>query len=107
VFGLLVAGIERYPRKITKKTTKAKATKRSKIKPFVKCVNFNHMMPTRYGVDFDLKKVIGDELKSTEKRLAARQKVKEVFEGRYLNQTEAKSEKKAGGVTYFFRKLRF
>jgi len=34
----LVAGIERYPRKVTKSMSKKKLTKRSKIKPFVKVV---------------------------------------------------------------------
>ena len=32
----LVAGIERYPRKVTKKMSKTKVAKRSKIKPFLK-----------------------------------------------------------------------
>ena len=32
----LVAGIDRYPRKVTKKMSKKKVAKRSKIKPFLK-----------------------------------------------------------------------
>lgn len=32
----LVAGIDRYPRKVTKKMGKAKLKKKSKIKPFIK-----------------------------------------------------------------------
>jgi large subunit ribosomal protein L27e len=32
----LVAGIERYPRKVTKAMNKKKLTKRSRVKPFVK-----------------------------------------------------------------------
>lgn len=32
----LVAGIDRYPRKVTKKMGKAKLKKKSKIKPFLK-----------------------------------------------------------------------
>ena len=32
----LVAGIERYPRKVTKSMGKKKLTKRSRVKPFVK-----------------------------------------------------------------------
>lgn len=51
----VVAGIERYPRKITrdmegvKSATgkKTKITKRSTVKPFVKHINLNHLMPTR------------------------------------------------------------
>ena len=34
----LVAGIERYPRKVTKAMSKKKLTKRSRVKPFVKVV---------------------------------------------------------------------
>merc|ERR1711892_925536 len=41
----LVAGIERYPRKGTKAMSKQKLTKRSRVKPFVKVVNYNHLMP--------------------------------------------------------------
>lgn len=43
----LVAGIDRYPRKVTKSMSKAKVTKRSKVKPFVKYINVTHLMPTR------------------------------------------------------------
>ena len=34
----LVAGIDRYPRKVTKKMSKKKVSKRSKIKPFLKVI---------------------------------------------------------------------
>ena len=35
----LVAGIERYPSKVTRRMSKAKQTKKSKVKPFIKQVN--------------------------------------------------------------------
>ena len=44
---VLVAGIDRYPRKVVRAMSKAKIDKRCKIKPFVKAINFNHIMPTR------------------------------------------------------------
>ena len=44
----LVAGIARYPLKVTKKMGKKKTAKRSRIKPFVKVYNYNHLMPTRW-----------------------------------------------------------
>ncbi|PIK53865.1 putative 60S ribosomal protein L27 [Apostichopus japonicus] len=44
----LVAGIERYPRKVTKRMGKKAIKKRSRIKPFVKVYNYNHLMPTRF-----------------------------------------------------------
>ena len=43
----VVAGVERYPLKVTRSMGKKKLAKRSKVKPFVKIVNYNHMMPTR------------------------------------------------------------
>lgn len=43
----VVAGIERYPLKVTRGMNKKKVAKRSKVKPFIKIVNYNHMMPTR------------------------------------------------------------
>merc|ERR1712200_369256 len=39
----LVAGIDRYPRKVTKKMSKKKIGSRSKVKPFLKVVNYNHI----------------------------------------------------------------
>jgi hypothetical protein len=43
----VVAGVERTPLKVTKKMGQKKVAKRSKVKPFIKIVNYNHMMPTR------------------------------------------------------------
>ena len=45
-----------------------KIERRSKVKPFVTTVNYNHIMPTRYTVatDFDLKNVV-PEVKPTSK----------------------------------------
>merc|ERR1711993_147014 len=44
----LVAGIDRYPRKVTKKMSKKKVASRSKVKPFIKVVNYNHMVRTKF-----------------------------------------------------------
>lgn len=43
----LVAGIARYPRTVTKRMGKKKQARRNKVKPFVKIVNYNHLMATR------------------------------------------------------------
>ena len=102
----LIAGIDRYPRKVVRAMGKAKLEKRSKIKPFVKVVNFNHIMPTRYSVDIDLKKAVDEESLKAAARSDTRKSVKKIFEEKYKNQT-AKADKKAAGVSYFFNKLRF
>lgn len=46
----LVAGINKYPLKITRKMSKKKVAKRTRVKPFLKVVNYNHLMPTRSDV---------------------------------------------------------
>ncbi|GBN05730.1 60S ribosomal protein L27 [Araneus ventricosus] len=95
----LVAGIDRYPRKVTRRMGKKKLEKRSKIKPFVKVLNYNHLMPTRYMVDiaFDKSIVNKEVLKDPSKRRKARRDVKAKFEERY----------KTGKSRWFFQKLRF
>ncbi|CAG9864858.1 unnamed protein product [Phyllotreta striolata] len=94
----LVAGIDRYPRKIHKRMGKGKMHKRSKIKPFIKILNYNHLMPTRYSVDLasDLK-VTAKDLKDPMKRKKARFQTRVKFEERY----------KQGKNKWFFQKLRF
>merc|ERR1712054_695655 len=54
----IVAGIIKYPLKITKSMPEKKVAKRSRIKPFIKCVNYNHLMPTRYSLDLELKSTV-------------------------------------------------
>ena len=89
----LVAGIDRYPRRITRSMSKKKIAKRSKIKPFVKFVNYNHVMPTRYVVDIDVKKLVEEELvREPEKRVELRKQVKGVFEKDYNSQTKRKEK---------------
>ena len=46
----IVAGIEKYPLKITKSMGQKRVAKRSRVKPFVKVVNYTHLMPTRYAL---------------------------------------------------------
>eukprot|EP00088_Acartia_fossae_P070351 TRINITY_DN93_c0_g1_i1.p1 TRINITY_DN93_c0_g1~~TRINITY_DN93_c0_g1_i1.p1 ORF type:complete len:137 (+),score=48.92 TRINITY_DN93_c0_g1_i1:40-450(+) len=95
----LVAGIDRYPRKVTKRMSKKKVQKRSKIKPFLKVVNYNHMMPTRYLVDipFDKSNLNKEVLKDPKKKKTARSMVRTKFEEKY----------KSGKSRWFFQKLRF
>jgi large subunit ribosomal protein L27e len=105
----LIAGLARNPRKVTRGMSKAKVEKRSKaLKPFVKYVNVNHIFPTRYVVDLDLKKAVDEgDLADAERKVDVKKNLKKLFYDRYLNQKEVTSEKKAQGSTYFFQKLRF
>lgn len=81
----LVAGIERYPQQITKRMSKARQTKRSKVKPFIKCINYNHMMPTRYTLELEGLKsaVTADTFKEVSQREDAKKTVKKALDERY------------------------
>ncbi|KAL0480477.1 ribosomal protein L27 [Acrasis kona] len=94
----VVAGIARYPRKVVKSMSKRKISLRSHVKPFVKTFNYQHLMPTRYGVDIDLKGFVSEKVvKDRTQKKAALQKIKRKFEARYLQ----------GKNRWFFTKLRF
>merc|ERR1712008_461601 len=95
----LIAGIDRYPRIVTKRMSKKKVKSKSKIKPFLKVVNYNHLMPTRYSVDIalDKDKLNKEVLKDPMKKKKARHIVRTKFEERY----------KEGKNKWFFSKLRF
>lgn len=54
----------------------------------------------------DLKKAV-DETALKTSRPEVKKAIKKIFEDRYVNQKDVKSEKKATGVKYFFEKLRF
>ena len=94
----IVAGIERYPLKITRNMGQKRIAKRSRVKPFVKVVNYTHLMPTRYALDVDLKNVVtGDSFADKSKRVEAKKAVRKLFEEKY----------NAGKNKWFFEKLRY
>lgn len=95
----LVAGIERYPLKVTGKMGAKKVAKRTKIKPFVKAVNYNHLLPTRYTLDVEsFKSAVSTEaLEEPAQREEAKKVIKKAFEERH----------QAGKNQWFFTKLKF
>jgi len=94
----LVCGVSKYPRKVTKASSKKTQAKRSTLKSFVKVVNYNHLMPTRYTLDVDLKSVVTpDVMDNSTKKVAAQKESKTLLEERF----------KTGKNRWFFTKLRF
>ncbi|ORY26579.1 putative 60s ribosomal protein l27 [Naematelia encephala] len=95
----IVAGIERYPLKVTKSMGKKKVAKRSKVKPFIKVVNYAHLLPTRYMLELETLKgsVSGETFKEPTQREDAKKAIKKALEERYS----------AGQNRWFFTKLRF
>ena len=73
----VVAGVERYPLKVTRSMGKKKVAKRSKVKPFIKVINYNHMMPTRYALE--LEQIKGTISSETFKEPSQREDAKKVM----------------------------
>ncbi|KAI6041470.1 60s ribosomal protein l27 [Pisolithus marmoratus] len=95
----IVAGIERYPRKVTRRMGTKKVQRRSRVKPFIKTVNYSHLFPTRYALELEgLKGVISaDTFKEPSQREDARKTIKKLLEERY----------QSGKNKWFFQALRF
>jgi large subunit ribosomal protein L27e len=95
----LVAGIARYPRRVVRRMKKDKIKKNIRIKPFVKCINYNHLMPTRYSVsEITLDQKYGlKDLRDPVKRKKAAFQIRMKLEDRF----------KMGKNKWFFQKLRF
>eukprot|EP00871_Galdieria_phlegrea_P002631 jgi/Galph1/3369/GphlegSOOS_G2047.1 len=96
----VIVGVDKYPKKVTRKMNKEKIRKRSRLRPFVRVVNYNHIMPTRYTLDLvdSLKTAVPEEAKSNlTARKKAKRNVHRVLKERYLT----------GKNRWFFTKLRF
>ncbi|KAG6591813.1 60S ribosomal protein L27-3, partial [Cucurbita argyrosperma subsp. sororia] len=74
------AGIKKYPNTVVRKDS----TKKSRVKAFIKLVNYQHLMPTRYTLDVDLKDVVNvDCLQSKGSKVAASKEIKKRLENRF------------------------
>ncbi|KDO45446.1 hypothetical protein CISIN_1g039578mg [Citrus sinensis] len=70
----------------------------SRVEAFVKLVNYQHLMPTRYTLNIDLKEVLtADSLQSKDKKVTACKETKKRLEERF----------KTGKNCWFFTKLGF
>ena len=118
----LIAGIDRYPKKITKSMSDKKQKARSTIKPFARFVNFNHILPTRYVVDLEVKKLALEEaegkagetvelnektLQDAAQRTTVLKGLKRSFEHGYSAVDEKKEGKAKTGEAFFYKRLRF
>ncbi|VEL26008.1 unnamed protein product [Protopolystoma xenopodis] len=95
----LVVGIDRYPRKIIRRMGKRRQESRCKIKPFVKVLNYNHLLPTRHMVDMGVETRLVNKkaLEDIKARRRAKQEAKMKLQKRY----------RSNQYPWFFMKLRF
>merc|ERR1712071_77043 len=97
----VVVGVAKTPLPTPK--MKKLVKKRSTIKPFVKMVNFTHVMPTRYSVESSMSKALKAALSAdTFSEVAVKKKflkqAQSVFEAKYQEHE---------GQKWLFEKLRF
>lgn len=71
--------------KVTKSMGKKKVSRRSKVKPFIKVVNYAHLLPTRYVLELESLKgsISNDTFKEPSQREDAKKAIKKAFEERY------------------------
>jgi large subunit ribosomal protein L27e len=107
----LVAGVMKPPMKVTRKMTQKKVEKRSSIKPFIKYVNYTHIMPTRYQVpaEFNVKTLVTDDQmeKPGETRREAKANLRKVLKDTYMNPIMSKDGKPSKDMAFLTKRLRF
>merc|ERR1719198_749557 len=92
----LVAGVDKAPMKVTKRMSKKKITKRLRVKPFMKYVNYNHIMPTRYQIpaEIDAKTIVTDQQMDTpDGRVEAKKMFKKMLQEKFKNPPADKTGK--------------
>jgi large subunit ribosomal protein L27e len=64
---------------------KKKVAKRSKVKPFIKVINYAHLLPTRYMLELESLKgsVVNETFKEPTQRADAKKALKKALEERY------------------------
>eukprot|EP00747_Dinoflagellata_sp_TGD_P161637 gnl/TRDRNA2_/TRDRNA2_178306_c0_seq1.p2 gnl/TRDRNA2_/TRDRNA2_178306_c0~~gnl/TRDRNA2_/TRDRNA2_178306_c0_seq1.p2 ORF type:complete len:148 (+),score=46.40 gnl/TRDRNA2_/TRDRNA2_178306_c0_seq1:26-469(+) len=106
----LVAGVDKAPLKVTKRMGKKKIAKRTRVKPFVKYVNYNHIMPTRYQIpaEVDSKTLVSDQQMDTpDGRIEAKKFVKKLIQEKFAQPPLDKSGRASKDMLYLKKKLRF
>merc|ERR1712203_139111 len=106
----LVAGVDRAPLKVTKRMSKKKISKRTRVKPFVKYVNFNHIMPTRYQVPAEVgaaSLATDQQMDSPDGRIEAKKFIKKLLQEKFVAPPADKSGRPSKDVIYLRKKLRF
>merc|ERR1712176_349772 len=82
----------------------------TKVKPYVKYINYNHMMPTRYTVPAELgaqSLVTDQQMNNADGRVEAKKFIKKLFQEKFVNPPSDKSGKPSKDVLYLRKKLRF
>lgn len=104
----MLVGVARNPRDVKRRISKKTFQKKTGVKTFIKHVNQNHVIPTRFVVgDIDLKDLKEDTIKTAEGRQTARKDIRKRLTETYRNLPNPKTNDKAHNVRFLFSRLRF
>lgn len=103
----VVAGIEKYPRRVKKSMNKKKIALRSELSCFVKVVNYNHLMPTRYTFDIGEKAKTSVDIAAFSSPGANADRPEARKESRAIVKKELQERYYAGKSKWFYTPLRF
>mmetsp|Transcript_57005 Transcript_57005/g.124700 ORF Transcript_57005/g.124700 Transcript_57005/m.124700 type:complete len:148 (-) Transcript_57005:46-489(-) len=106
----LVAGVERPFKKVTKKMSQKKIKNKLRCKCFVKFVNYNHMMPTRYTIPSEMSPatmVTDQQMTTSDGRKEARHFVQKLLQEKFITPPSDKSGRPSKDVAFLRKKLRF
>merc|ERR1711920_1164220 len=100
------------PLKVTKDMSKKKRQKRLRVKPFVKYVNYTHVMPTRYSIPTDMepKSLVSDaQMDTPDGRTEAKKALSGLFKEKFINPVSGVDKSGSGKSALMFLKkqLRF
>merc|ERR1712137_859302 len=103
----LVAGVDKPPLKVTKAMSKKKIAKRIRVKPFVRYVNYNHMMPTRYQVPAEIGVagfVTDQQMDTPDGRVESKKFIKKVFQEKFVHPPPDKAGRPSKDVMFLRKK---
>mmetsp|Transcript_62341 Transcript_62341/g.185724 ORF Transcript_62341/g.185724 Transcript_62341/m.185724 type:complete len:148 (+) Transcript_62341:64-507(+) len=106
----LVAGVDRPPMKVHKRMSKKKIAKRTRVKAFVKYINFNHIMPTRYQVPAEMgaqSLATDQQMDTPDGRTEAKKFVKNLLQEKFVAPPADKAGRPSKDVLWLRKKLRF
>ena len=108
----LVAGIKKPPLFIIPKMHEKKQERRTRVRAYVKYINYQHLLPTRYVVsaDIDFKgTVTEDKMASVKQRKELRKELGNLFTKKYTSQALVKKGERSASLhtKFLFTKLRF
>merc|ERR1712216_1103529 len=87
-----------------------KIAKRMRVKPFIRYVNYNHIMPTRYQLPaaIDPKALVTDvQMDTDDGRIEAKKEISMLFKEKFQTVVPDKNNKPSKDIAFLRKRLRF